>query len=145
MNTTSRISEDSGIEARLAARLAGSLTLASQNLPHDVSERLRVARQQALARAREVRVAAPAAGTVVGVSRSGSATLSGFGAFWHRAASLLPLVLLVSGLVAIDHWRVREQVLSAAEIDAQLLSDDLPPAAYTDPGFAEYLRGPHTP
>lgn len=143
MNTTSRISEDSGIEARLAARLAGNLTLASENLPHDVSERLRVARQQALARAREVRVAAPA--TVAGVTRSGSLTLSGFGAFWQRAASLLPLVLLVSGLVAIDHWRVREQVLSAAEIDAQLLSDDLPPAAYTDPGFAEFLRGSPTP
>ena len=68
MNTTSRISEDSGIEARLAARLAGTLTQATHNLPHDVNERLRVARQQALARAREVRLAVPAAATVSGVS-----------------------------------------------------------------------------
>lgn len=145
MNLTSRNSEDSGIEARLAARLAGTLTLAAQNLPHDVNERLRVARQQALARVREARMAVPTAATATGVSCSGALTLSGFWPRWHRAASVLPLILLVSGLVAIDHWLVREQVLSAAEIDAQLLSDDLPPAAYTDPGFAEFLRGSPPP
>jgi hypothetical protein len=135
MNTTSRNSEDSGIEARLAARLAGTLTQATQNLPHDVSERLRVARQQALARAREVRLAVPAATTVAGVSAAGALTVSGFWPRWQRAASLLPLVLLLVGLIAIDQWMTREQVLTAAEIDAQLLSDDLPPAAYTDPGL----------
>lgn len=145
MNSTSRISEDSGIEARLAARLAGTLTQAAQNLPHDVNERLRVARQQALARAREVRLAVPAAATVSGVSASGALTLSGFWPRWQRAASFLPLLLLLGGLLAIDQWLTREQVLTAAEIDAQLLSDDLPPAAYTDPGFAEYLRSSPPP
>ena len=54
-------------------------------------------------------------------------------------------MLLLVGLIAIDQWMTREQVLTAAEIDAQLLSDDLPPAAYTDPGFAEYLRGSPPP
>jgi hypothetical protein len=33
----------------------------------------------------------------------------------------------------------QEQIRTAAEIDAALLGDALPPAAYTDPGFAEYL------
>jgi hypothetical protein len=143
MKHTTRLSEDSGIEARLAARLAGALTLASQELPHDVVERLRVGRQQAVARAREVRVAIPAA--AVGVSRSGALTLGGFWPRWQKAASVLPLVLLVVGFMAIDHWLTREQVLSAAEIDAQLLSGDLPPAAYSDPGFAEFLRGSPPP
>jgi Protein of unknown function (DUF3619) len=36
-------------------------------------------------------------------------------------------------------------VLAAAEIDAQLLSDSLPPTAYSDPGFAEYLRSTPQP
>jgi hypothetical protein len=27
-----------------------------------------------------------------------------------------------------------------AAIDSALLTDDLPPAAYTDPGFAQYLK-----
>ena len=30
----------------------------------------------------------------------------------------------------------------AAEIDALLLSDDLPPGAYADPGFVEFLKKP---
>ena len=58
---------------------------------------------------------------------------------------MLPLLVLVAGLVMIDNWAVREQVLAAAEIDAQLLADDLPPAAYSDPGFGEYLRNSPTP
>ena len=29
---------------------------------------------------------------------------------------------------------------AAAEVDTALLSDSLPPAAFTDPGFSEYLR-----
>jgi Protein of unknown function (DUF3619) len=60
--------------------------------------------------------------------------------WWQRAAAVLPLLVLLSGLVAIDHWQSREQVMAAADIDAQLLADDLPPAAYSDPGFAEFLR-----
>ncbi|MBU6258034.1 MAG: DUF3619 family protein, partial [Burkholderiales bacterium] len=87
------------------------------------------------------------ASAVVGVGASGAATLGrGFGGFdavwplWQRLASVLPLALLVVGLYAIEHQAVKEQVVAAAEFDSQLLADSLPPAAYTDPGFAEYLR-----
>jgi hypothetical protein len=52
----------------------------------------------------------------------------------------LPLLLMVTGLIAIDQWTARERVLAAADIDAQLLTDSLPPTAYSDPGFVEYLR-----
>ena len=50
------------LEARLAGRLASALTQSSTTLPHDITERLRVARGQAMARARPVRQlqAAPA-------------------------------------------------------------------------------------
>jgi len=43
---------DASIESRLAARLAAALTVSAQTLPHDVSERLRFAREQAISRAR---------------------------------------------------------------------------------------------
>lgn len=132
------------IETRLAASFASALTLHAQTtLPPDVSERLRFAREQALAgaRAQQRRLAAtPSA--VFGVSSSGVGILGGFSPWWQRAASLLPLLVLVVGLVAIDQWSTREQVLAAAEIDSQLLADDLPPDAYSDPGFAEFLRSP---
>jgi hypothetical protein len=54
----------------------------------------------------------------------------------------MPLAVLVAGLVLIQLWSDREQVLAAAEIDSVLLADDLPPAAWTDPGFREYLKAP---
>lgn len=140
--TSSHSTDRRVVEARLGHRLASALS--AQTLSHDVGERLRVAREQALARALEVRRAAPAAAatgaSVLSVSSSGAAALGGFVPWWQRAASVLPLVVLVSGLVAIDRFTLREQAISAADIDAQILSDDLPPAAYRDPGFAEFLR-----
>jgi hypothetical protein len=148
MNKTSRSTDRHAIEARLGTWLAAGLTARASALPHDIGERLRVASDQAVARAREMRVAAPVAAPssfVVGVSPGGVAVLGSFVPWWQRAASLLPLLVLVAGLIAIDHWQWREQVMAAADIDAQLLSDDLPPAAYSDPGFAEFLRNSPEP
>jgi hypothetical protein len=145
MNTTSHLADQHALEARLAVRFAGALTARAEDLSHDVTERLRFAREQALTRAREVRLAAPASTTVVAVSRQGSATLGRMAPWWQRAASALPLLVLVAGLFVIEHWSAREQVLAAADIDTQLLADDLPPAAYSDPGFAEYLRSAPAP
>lgn len=143
MKINNRLADQHALEARFAARLAGGLTACAADLPHDVGERLRFARDQALVRARQARqpvLAAAAAGQAVVVGSGGSASLGGFVPWWQRAMSALPVMALLLGLVAIDQWTVREQVLTAAEIDRQLLSDQLPPAAYSDPGFAEFLR-----
>lgn len=145
MNIQNHHRDEQLIESRLAARLAGGLTATFDNLPHDVSERLRFAREQALAKARLARRVAPAGVTVMGVTARGAAVLGNFVPWWQRAASVLPLVMLAAGLFVIDHWAVREQVLAAADFDAQLLADDLPPAAYSDPGFAEFIRSTPQP
>ena len=137
-------SHAASLEARVGTRLAGMLTSQSQALPHDVTERLRFAREQALARAQQARAQA-VRGNIAVVQGNGTLALGGFAPWWQRAASVLPLLVLVSGLVLIDRWVLHEQVLNAAEIDAQLLSDDLPPTAYSDPGFAEYLRSAPIP
>ncbi len=131
------------VEARLAARLATGLAELSETVPHDISERLRVSRELAVARARQARrsaAAAQAAPVVLGVSPSGAAVLGSGAPWWQRWASVLPLAGLVVGLVLIEKQVQREQVHAAAVIDVQLLADDLPPAAYSDPGFAEFLR-----
>ncbi len=127
------------IEARLGARLAASLSRGAEATGHDVGERLRVAREQALQRARAARQPVVADGAVV-LGRGGAARLAGFSPWRERLALALPLLLMVAGLIAIEQWTVRERVLAAADIDAQLLTDSLPPSAYSDPGFAEYLR-----
>jgi hypothetical protein len=132
------------VEARFGSRLASSLTERAEAVPHDVTERLRVSRERAVTLARQnLSQRAPARRTVfLGVSHQGLAQLGQGDGFWLRLASWMPLAILVAGLVLIQQWNDREQVLAAAEIDAVLLADDLPPAAWSDPGFREYLKAP---
>jgi Protein of unknown function (DUF3619) len=140
--TTVQLSMDTDLRvSRLGARLAAHLSEQSATLPHDISERLRVSREQAGARARLARRQAATAAAVLTLP-GGVALLGGPPVWWQRLASTLPLVLLVAGLLLIDQWTTREQVLAAADIDTVLLSDDLPPNAYADPGFGEFLKSP---
>ena len=127
------------LEARLAGRLTARLNDAADSLPHDVTERLRYGRERALAMAQQKRRMAAASPVVTG--RSGQAALLAAPPTWGlRLASLLPLLMLVLGLALIDQHVQDEQIQAAADIDSALLADDLPPDAYTDPGFQEYLR-----
>lgn len=145
MSRTPSTATAASLEARLAGCMASALTARAQMLPHDVTERLRVGRSQALDRARQARLQISGAQTVVAMSADGAAALGGFGAWWQRAASVTPLIVLVLGILMIENHSLREQVMVAAEIDALLLADDLPPAAYSDPGFGEFLRSPPAP
>ena len=124
------------LEEQFARRLAARLSAGSAELPHDIGERLRVARQQALAH----RKLAPARSSAsVVVSSGGSAALLG-GGWWTRVGALVPLVALVAGLVTISALQDENRANDLAEVDAALLTDDLPPAAFTDPGFAQFLK-----
>lgn len=131
-------------EARFGRRVAARLTQSQSSMDPDVSERLRFAREQAMDKARAARRLAPAAGGVV-LTGGSSAALAGGPAgddapWWLRLSSLLPLLLLLAGLMLIDRHYTQAQIEAAAEVDAALLADDLPPQAYSDPGFVEFLR-----
>ncbi len=139
-NTTLFHSPDrDGLEARFGVRVASMLGERAQATAPDISERLRFAREQALTRAQAARRLATAPAPVV-VSRGGAAALAGHLGWWFKLGSAMPLALLVVGLMGIAHVHDRNQIAAVAEVDAALLADDLPPAAYTDPGFAEYLK-----
>ena len=136
--------------------LARRLDSAAVELPADIGERLRFARSRALARARQAQL--QTAGTsalalggfgaiqLAGAGGPGSALGStGFGpgpgrSWATRLVALLPLLILALGLFAIQDKLTLRQIAAAVEIDAALLADDLPPQAYSDPGFAEFLR-----
>lgn len=120
-------------------RVAARLSAGADGLPYEISERLRAARMQALARRKRV------AGlrTAASVSASGgAATLTGDEEFslWQLAASALPIVALVAGLVFIHTIQNENRANEVAEVDAALLTDDLPPSAYADPGFVQFLK-----
>jgi hypothetical protein len=146
-----------GLEARFGAGVASLLTVALPPLPADVDARLRFARRQALERATAASTAAaPALPAARAPMPWATAVLAGAGAVglpggfdgpesgpatgWQRVTAWLPVLVLMAGLVGIDHWKTQEEILATADIDAALLADEVPPEAYSDPGFVEFLR-----
>ncbi len=121
-------------------KVAARLNSDEADIHHDISERLRIARQMAVAKRKRVAMS-KTAGAVYG--GGGSATLSfddeGM-SWWNRFASFLPLLILVVGLIAIADIQSTQQAQYAAELDADLLTDALPASAYADPGFAQFLK-----
>ena len=129
------------LEARFGLWIASRLSEGAETLPHDISERLRHARQTALAH-HAATATAPAGLSIQGRSDTltlGSGPKQG-APRWASLATWIPVVALLAGLYLIEHRHAQDQIAAAAEIDAALLADDLPPSAYSDPGFVEFLK-----
>jgi len=126
-------------EDRLGRLIAARLSETANDLPHDITERLRAARVQAVARRKkESALSAPASAALAGTVNIQLGKPDG--GWWSRLTSALALLVLVAGMVAISDFQDELRAVELAEIDAELLTDELPPSAYTDPGFAQYLR-----
>jgi hypothetical protein len=101
-----------------------------------IAERLRAARESALAARKPERepafawLRAGAAGSVGG--------FGGLGGFSLRV--LLPTLLLIAGLASIYSWQQEQRAADVEELDALLLTDDLPIDAYLDRGFEAWLK-----
>jgi hypothetical protein len=139
LNSSSLLAARDAMQARFARRIAARLNDGARDLDGDVTERLRFARERALERATLARKSST---STVGVTASGAAVLGGGSNWWVRVASVLPLVALLLGLVLIQRLQTTAQISVAAEVDAALLADDLPPTAYRDAGFVEFLKTP---
>ncbi len=109
--------------------------LLNQGLDLDARKlaRLKAAREAALVRQGvESRVSAGAwADNVIGKSGGPYALIPRL---------LLPMAVLVLGLIAINHWRDTQVAAEIEEIDAGLLTGDLPLDAYLDKGFDAWLK-----
>lgn len=127
-------------------RIAAQLNTASLALPHDITERLRAARTRAVAARLKPQNRLQTSTAVL--HQNGTALLN-FGGdeglnIWSRVASFLPLIALVAGLALIQNIMDDDRANELAEVDSALLIDDLPPAAYADPGFLQFLKNPIT-
>jgi hypothetical protein len=117
-------------DTNLAYKIRHALNANLESLPASTTERLAAARALALSRKK---ADAPAH------KRSGLA--SPFGRQWlGRAGFALPLLFLVAGLVGVHQYQEQQQIAEVAELDAAVLSDELPLTAYLDHGFNAYLE-----
>ena len=113
-------------------------------------DRLAAARRTALARKKPEQVTAPVFVPVL--AGAGVGTLPGMPQAeapqrrrspLRRFALAWPLAALVVSLVAIAYWEDQQRTAELADIDAAMLSDDLPLNAYLDHGFNAYLSRAH--
>lgn len=118
--------------------IAHRLQTGIDDLPRDITERLKVSRIQALAHQKKT-----VQTTHVVLGRTGEVSLRmgrGLSNFMTQLGSWLPLLVLVTGMIVISIAQDDMHTQELADVDAELLTDALPPAAYSDPGFAQFLR-----
>ena len=135
---------------QFARKLTARLSMTNADLPYVVTERLRAARVQALAaRKREAQplraLHTETSTSALGIHHDGSLSLGGASGdntpLWvRRLLTALPLVALAGALTFIGIEQDSRATIDVAEVDAALLTSDLPPAAFTDLGFQQYLQ-----
>jgi hypothetical protein len=125
-------------ELNFAYKVRSALNENLDNLPASTTERLAFARKSALSRKKKeshLRIFA-AEGSLAGqVGHFFDQPLSWMG----RMGIALPVFVLAAGLMGIYHSAQQERIREIAEIDALVLSDELPLTAYLDHGFNAYL------
>lgn len=131
------------LQDRYGLKTASYLSAGAADLPYEISERLRAARVQAVSKRKIAKM--ETSGSIV--NAGGSAALS-WGSddglsWWARIGSVVPLIALVVGLLAINSIQSDNRDQEVAEVDAALLTDELPPAAFADPGFIQFLKATH--
>src|SRR5256886_9355316 len=119
-------------EQQIAYRIRQLLNR-GRDLGQGIVARLKKSRERALAgRHVESRVPVLAwAGNAIGRSGGPSALVPRL---------LLPMAVLILGLIAINQWRDSQVAAEIEEIDAAVLTGDLPLDAYLDKGFDAWLR-----
>lgn len=133
-------------ELEFARQVRRALDENAANIAPATVDRLAAARRAALARKKPETVSAPVAAPAFAGVPSGLAQpelpqrrrspLRRFALAW-------PLAALVVSLVGIAYWEDQQRTAELADIDAAMLSDDLPLNAYLDHGFNAYLSRAH--
>lgn len=156
-------------EHRIARLAREALDESIEHLPWRVTHRLASGREAALARMPKHPQAAPVespAQAAQPAARGGPPVLAPAGAGhpilvpalpghphstgggpegWRRlaagiAAVLIPALIVVVGLLGIAEWSDWQRADDIADMEAAVLTDEIPVAAYADRGFGVYLR-----
>lgn len=123
-------------------RVATYLDHGNQQLPYDITERLRAARTRAIA-SRSVNQFELQNADDVQMQSNGLLKMpfpSKARDLYNLLISFIPLICLAAGLMLIYEFHNDQTAMELAEIDSALLVDDLPPHAYTDPAFVDFLK-----
>ncbi|MGC3962096.1 MAG: DUF3619 family protein [Rhodocyclaceae bacterium] len=111
-------------------KVRNKLNGSTARMEPELTERLRVAREAALTRARAAQREPILAGFGHTIAEWGRET-------WRPLALAAMLALLALGF---DHWQTVHRARELEEVDSALLTDELPLDAYLDHGFYRWLQ-----
>ncbi|RMX07663.1 DUF3619 family protein [Corticibacter populi] len=117
---------------RLGRALASQLRQGEAALGHDITARLRAARMQALEAHRKALATQPADQAIASSpSRS---------VWWKRLLAAVPIAAAGAGAIFMQGAVSDDGAAEIVDVDVKLLSGDVPPQAFADPAFLEYLK-----
>jgi len=138
-NTSSLQSSD---ELEFAYKVRRALDERITSIPENTANRLSAARKLAIARKKPESVAYATvpvrrfAGIHGGAGNPFNSSLS----WLVRVGIIVPLIVLVIGAFGIYKYEEERRIDELADLDAAVLSDELPLNAYLDHGFDTYLN-----
>ena len=124
-------------EVNFAYKIRNALNEHLESLPISTTDHLASARKKALASKRSDKSTALA--VPFRALAGGFGTTVQHSSWLSRAGLVIPLIALVVGLSGIYNFEKQKRLSETADIDAAVLSDELPLSAYLDQGFSAYL------
>jgi len=121
-------------EHELAGKIVQHLEYGVDQLDPGTRERLLAARKAALSHYREQPE------PVFGLAWAGQALARVAESRFYNARHLIAIAALILGLVGFAYWQSVGPANELADIDASLLTDELPINAYLDKGFDSWLK-----
>lgn len=125
-------------ELNFAYKIRHALNENADNLPASTLDKLASSRKLAVSRKKQ--------GSALRVFVSRTVMAGRAGAFFNepfpwlgRLGVAIPLIAVAVGLTSIYNFEQQRRIDETAEIDAAVLSDELPLSAYVDNGFNAYL------
>lgn len=125
-------------QLNFAYKVRHALNESLDALPPSTTERLASARNLALSRKKKDSPLRRLATQGVLAGHVGSLFSEQF-PWIHRMGVAIPMIVLAIGLVGIYQFEQQQRISETADIDAAVLSDELPLSAYLDHGFNAYL------
>lgn len=121
----------------IPSRIANYLDAGAAGLKAGTAYRLQLAREQALARLAEPERASQ-------LALAGAGAGGGVGGRPGRMIAdvrvWIGILLIVGGTLFYQYWQTAQQTREIVEMDAGILTSDLPIEAYVDRGFQNWLK-----
>ena len=126
-------------EQQFSLQIRKALDETADQLPYKVTHRLGAATELALSRMQAQPVGFASVATAGNSGRSGKALL-GSTTLWRFAGTLVPALIIAAGIVVMQDWDVSAKAEELSEVDAEMLTDEVPIDTYADRGFGVFLK-----